>query len=54
MNKGIIDVHHHIIPDVYKSALVKNGVDKAGGMPLKDWTPEAPALSTPFFTNADL
>lgn len=40
MNKGIIDVHHHIIPDVYKSALVKNGVDKAGGMPLKDWTPE--------------
>ncbi|APR61554.1 2-amino-3-carboxymuconate-6-semialdehyde decarboxylase [Staphylococcus condimenti] len=40
MTKGIIDVHHHIIPDVYKSALVKNGVDKAGGMPIKDWTPE--------------
>lgn len=40
MTKGIIDVHHHIIPNVYKSALVKNGVEKAGGMPIKDWTPE--------------
>lgn len=40
MTNKIIDVHHHIIPDVYKSALVKNGIDKAGGMPIKDWTPE--------------
>lgn len=36
----IIDVHHHIIPKVYKDALKKIGVTTAGGYPIKDWEPE--------------
>lgn len=40
MLKGIIDVHHHIIPKEYKLALQRSGIDDAGGMPIKDWTPE--------------
>lgn len=36
----IIDVHHHIIPKVYKDALKKIGVTTAGGYPIKDWVPE--------------
>lgn len=40
MTQGIIDVHHHIIPKTYRDALIEAGVDKSGGMPIKQWTPE--------------
>ncbi|KMQ04699.1 2-amino-3-carboxymuconate-6-semialdehyde decarboxylase [Bacillus cereus] len=36
----LIDVHHHIIPEEYRSALEYFGVAKSGGMPIKEWTPE--------------
>lgn len=39
-NLKIIDIHHHIIPKVYKDALRKIGVTTAGGYPIKDWKPE--------------
>lgn len=31
-NLKIIDIHHHIIPKVYKDALRKIGVTTAGGL----------------------
>lgn len=39
-NLKIIDIHHHIIPKVYKDALRKIGVTTAGGYPIKDWKSE--------------
>ena len=36
----LIDVHHHIIPEEYRSTLEYFGVAKSGGMPIKNWTPE--------------
>ncbi|WP_068503894.1 amidohydrolase family protein [Paenibacillus kribbensis] len=35
-----IDVHHHIIPEVYRAALETHGVSKSGGMTIKKWVPE--------------
>ena len=32
-----IDVHHHILPSVYTSALAKIGITSAGGVPLPNW-----------------
>jgi predicted TIM-barrel fold metal-dependent hydrolase len=32
-----IDVHHHIIPDVYREGLAAYGIYHAGGMPIKKW-----------------
>jgi len=32
-----IDVHHHILPPVYTSALKKIGITGAGGVPFPDW-----------------
>ena len=40
MTGQIVDVHHHIIPKIYKDELKKAGVSSAGGFPIKDWTPE--------------
>ncbi|WP_055069987.1 amidohydrolase family protein [Clostridium massiliamazoniense] len=42
MNKAnkFIDVHHHIIPEQYRSTLEYFGVGESGGMPIKKWTPE--------------
>ncbi|MBF2756471.1 MULTISPECIES: amidohydrolase family protein [Staphylococcus] len=42
MNKRqeIIDIHHHIIPNVYRDALRKIGVTTAGGFPIRKWEPE--------------
>jgi predicted TIM-barrel fold metal-dependent hydrolase len=37
---GKIDVHHHMVPEFYASALKKLGVDQAAGAALPDWTPE--------------
>jgi predicted TIM-barrel fold metal-dependent hydrolase len=36
-----IDVHHHMVPDFYSTALKSHGVDTAAGAPLPQWTPEA-------------
>ncbi|MCI2954803.1 amidohydrolase [Staphylococcus caprae] len=38
--REIIDIHHHIIPKIYKDALKKIGVTTAGGYPIKDWEPQ--------------
>ena len=32
-----IDVHHHIVPPVYKSALAKIGITSFGGLPFPTW-----------------
>jgi 6-methylsalicylate decarboxylase len=32
-----IDVHHHILPPVYTSALAKIGITSAGGVPFPNW-----------------
>ena len=40
MSPQIVDIHHHIIPQIYKHALKKIGVTTAGGYPIKDWEPE--------------
>ena len=40
MAANFIDVHHHIIPEVYREGLKEFGIDKSGGMPLRAWTPE--------------
>jgi 6-methylsalicylate decarboxylase len=37
---ALIDVHHHMVPEFYASALKKLGVDAAAGAALPDWTPE--------------
>lgn len=39
-NTRRIDIHHHIIPEVYRSALDIKGVDKSGGMRIKKWIPD--------------
>jgi predicted TIM-barrel fold metal-dependent hydrolase len=36
----IIDIHHHIIPKVYKNALKELGITTAGGFPIKNWEPQ--------------
>jgi predicted TIM-barrel fold metal-dependent hydrolase len=33
-----IDVHQHILPPRYRTALHNKGIDQAGGRPLPDWT----------------
>ena len=37
---GLIDVHHHIVPREYVSALEKFGVTESAGNPFPEWTPE--------------
>ena len=32
-----IDVHHHILPPVYTSALAKIGITSSGGLPFPHW-----------------
>jgi predicted TIM-barrel fold metal-dependent hydrolase len=32
-----IDVHHHIVPPVYTSALAKIGITSFGGLPFPNW-----------------
>lgn len=32
-----MDVHHHILPPAYTSALAKMGVTRAGGVPFPNW-----------------
>ncbi|MBS0234162.1 MAG: amidohydrolase [Proteobacteria bacterium] len=34
---GLIDVHHHIVPDQYVKALARKGITKALGVPLPKW-----------------
>ncbi len=40
MNNSIIDVHHHIIPDLYRKALADYSVAFSGGKKIDAWTPE--------------
>lgn len=35
---GMIDTHHHIVPDDYIKALSRKGVTKALGVPLPEWS----------------
>jgi len=34
---GLIDVHHHIVPDEYVKALSSKGITKGLGVPLPKW-----------------
>ena len=36
-----IDVHHHLVPPLYRDALAKAGITEAGGRALPDWSPAA-------------
>ncbi|WP_460062761.1 amidohydrolase family protein [Streptomyces sp. YKOK-I1] len=36
-----IDVHQHLVPDLYRDALTRAGITEAGGRALPDWSPEA-------------
>ena len=36
----IVDVHHHILPQVYRKALEKMGITSAGGVPFPSWNAE--------------
>ncbi|GGG94204.1 amidohydrolase [Staphylococcus pragensis] len=38
--RQIIDIHHHIIPKVYRDALKSIGVTTAGGFPIRKWEPQ--------------
>lgn len=40
MEKQIIDVHHHIIPDIYRNTLADCGIYASGGKRIDAWTPE--------------
>jgi len=40
INMRRIDVHHHIIPEVYRIALEEQGISNSGGMRIKKWIPE--------------
>lgn len=40
MERNILDVHHHIIPDIYRSCLLDLGVGFSGGKSIGCWTPE--------------
>ncbi|QRY77255.1 amidohydrolase [Pseudomonas sp. PDNC002] len=35
---GRIDVHHHILPPFYAEALRRQGLDRAAGVPLPEWS----------------
>lgn len=37
--QGRIDVHHHIVPPVFREAMLNKGIDKVAGAPLPVWTP---------------
>lgn len=37
---GLIDVHHHFIPDIYREALAAAGIRSSGGKAIAQWTPE--------------
>jgi len=39
--RGRIDVHHHIIPPAFVSAMERRGIAKVAGAPLPKWTPSA-------------
>jgi predicted TIM-barrel fold metal-dependent hydrolase len=40
-NPGRIDVHHHILPQLYVEALAKLGHTGGGGMPFPAWDPQS-------------
>ena len=37
---GRIDLHHHVVPRVYREALSRAGADAVGGIPLPPWSEE--------------
>ena len=39
-NIQFIDVHHHILPQVYRDGLKEEGIEKSGGKPFRNWVPE--------------
>lgn len=40
-NQGRIDVHHHLIPPSFTSAMTAKGLMEVAGAPLPSWSPEA-------------
>lgn len=40
MDIRFIDVHHHILPQVYREGLQDVGIDESGGKPFQNWVPE--------------
>jgi 6-methylsalicylate decarboxylase len=40
-----IDVHHHLIPPAFVSAMEAKGLNEVAGAPLPHWTPQNPLRS---------
>ena len=40
LESGRIDVHHHILPPDYVTALKSIGITESGGVPFPDWNPQ--------------
>ncbi|WP_269750236.1 amidohydrolase family protein [Nocardia violaceofusca] len=40
MSNDRIDVHHHLIPPLYREVLASHGISAAGGRELPQWSPE--------------
>lgn len=40
LKQGRIDVHHHIVPPVFREVMDRKGIHKVAGAPLPHWAPE--------------
>ena len=40
IQQGLIDVHHHLIPPVFRQAMARKGIHLVAGAPLPSWSPE--------------
>lgn len=40
LKQGLIDVHHHIVPPVFRDAIYERGMERHAGALLPKWTPE--------------
>ena len=38
---GLIDIHHHLVPPVYRDTLAAAGIDSVGRVPLPQWSVES-------------
>ncbi|PHS63820.1 MAG: amidohydrolase [Thalassobium sp.] len=40
IQQGLIDVHHHLIPPVFRQTMERKGIPLVAGAPLPSWSPE--------------
>lgn len=39
IQQGRIDVHHHIVPPIFRQTMLEKGIEKVAGAPLPKWSP---------------